>query len=355
MLGLHEGPCLLVIGLERGALLLKGLGARRNIARRTRSEGTAVSALCRDAAGRRVRQRFVERHQRFTLERPGVAASRFAVGTNGGIDDTLRLRISDQRPLRPLQVGARLGDLPLEEFAGIGRSFVAALQGRVDEAFGDPVRDRRCELRRVRIKAELDQLAFLRDLGFQARLNDCRRALEPGRRIAGLRDYIRVVAEIELLGGAFGHAPAAQQANLRRHDIIWILSGLLLLRLIGRDLDRRRIDLERHPRAIDRCGQQRDDDRRRQAKGNCAQDQPAPMLDDPQERGEIEYTCRRIGPLSRLQGLRLRRRIGSKRPRPLVRNCDAIVHSCSTRRRLLGSSVRTAGRSKGWGSSASLA
>src|SRR5215213_8700512 len=97
--------------------------------------------------------------------------------------------------LRALEVRARLGDLPLEELAGVGRGFVAPLKRRIDEALGDSVCDDRRELRRGRLKAELDQLAFLRDLGLEACHHLAAGRLQPARGIARLRDELGVVAE----------------------------------------------------------------------------------------------------------------------------------------------------------------
>ena len=86
-------------------------------------------------------------------------AGRLAVRSElPGGDDALLLRIGDERAFGLLEIAAGLVDLPLEEIAGIGGGLVAPLERGVDEAVGNAVRDQRCQLRRGRIVAELDQL-----------------------------------------------------------------------------------------------------------------------------------------------------------------------------------------------------
>src|SRR6185312_446346 len=90
-------------------------------------------------------QRAVQLDQRFALQGIGVVAGRIPVGAAAaaGRDDALLLRVSNDRPFGFLEIAAGLVDLPLEEVAGVGRSFVSPLKRGVDEAVRDAVGDQR--------------------------------------------------------------------------------------------------------------------------------------------------------------------------------------------------------------------
>ena len=99
-----------------------------------------VSAFGGDAARGRVGQRPIERNERFALKRIGVGWSRSRLPA-ASVDDALGLCIGNLLPFAALQVGPRPGDLPFEEFAGVGRCLVAPLQAGIDEAVANLVGD----------------------------------------------------------------------------------------------------------------------------------------------------------------------------------------------------------------------
>src|SRR5690349_3626721 len=173
MLGLHELPLLLILGLELGDFLAKREDAVVDVARRSGGQRLAVSTFRGHSASRCRRQCRVQLNERFALQRVGVAPRLFAVRRCGGasVDDPLLLRIGDQRALRTLKISASLVDLALEEVARVRGGLVATLKSGVDEAVGDPVRDERSKLRRSGIVAELDELSVFRSNDLQPATN----------------------------------------------------------------------------------------------------------------------------------------------------------------------------------------
>jgi hypothetical protein len=280
MLGLHEGALVLIFGFQRRSRLSQRLGVLGRV-QGSREAGRAIGALGGDPARGGLGQSPVQSDQRLPLDGIGIGRNRPCLSA-ADVDDALRLGIGYQLPFRTLQVGPGFPDLPFQEVAGIGGRLVAALEARIDEAFRHLVGDRRRQLRRFGVHAERDQLALLRHFDIQAVGNLVGCDLQPRRRIAAFANELPVVGQVEILGRAFGDAPARQQANLGC-DMVpgrdW-RSGLFTALLVH-DLDRRRIDLQRHFRPIDRRGQQCDDDRPEQAEGGRANDQPAPVGNDP--------------------------------------------------------------------------
>ena len=218
MVRLHQRALFLIFRLERGARLAQILGAGSHFGGGAHGNAGSIGALGRDPARGRLGQCLVESDQRFTLQRIGIAGG-LAVLAAAGVDDALRLGIGDQLPFGFLEIGAGLGNLPLEEIAGIGRRFIAPLQVGIDEAFGNLVGDCRRKLRGFRVEAELDQLALFRRLDIKAADNLAGGGIEARRRIAALPDERLVVGKIEILRRALSDAPARQQADLgRRHN-----------------------------------------------------------------------------------------------------------------------------------------
>src|SRR3569623_1304022 len=157
-------------------------------------------------------------------------------------------------------------------------------------------------------------------------MNLIRCGLEPRGRIALLSDEIGIVAKIQLLRRPLRDALARQQADLRDHEVQGGLDRILpLLAVLVRHLDGGRISFQRYPRPVDWSGQKRRNDGAGKSDCQSSDDQPAPMLDDPDERGEIENMRCRVSSLAAAQ-IRLAGGIMTQRPRPLLRDYDIIVH-----------------------------
>jgi hypothetical protein len=106
-----------------------------------------------------------------------------------------------------------------------------------------------------------------------------------------LRDHVGIIREIEVLCGALGDAPTLYQADLggdesRCADVRPLL--LLIAILTVGHVERGRVSFERYRCTIDGARQQGDDYRAGEPNADCAEDEPAPMVDDPDEAGEIE-------------------------------------------------------------------
>ena len=107
MLRLHQRALVLIFRLERRTRLAKRLRCRRDFARRPRRRGRPIGAFRSNAAGGRLRERFVQGDERLTLQRTRVGAP-LALARAAGVDDPLRLRIGHQLAFGPLEVGAGL-------------------------------------------------------------------------------------------------------------------------------------------------------------------------------------------------------------------------------------------------------
>src|SRR6185437_9492274 len=102
MIRLHEGALLLIVGLQLSELLLERERALRDVTGRTRRKCLPVGALGRYALRGSLGQGLVELNQGLPLQRAGVATVLLATSGSvrtGGIDDPLRLGVSDQRTL----------------------------------------------------------------------------------------------------------------------------------------------------------------------------------------------------------------------------------------------------------------
>lgn len=162
------------------------------------------------------------------------------------------LRILNQLAFRTFQVGACLGDLPLEEVAGAVRCVVAPLQARIDEAVGDPVSDLCGGLRVVGGVAEADELSFFRFLNRDSTGDLPGRGFKPVLCFAALRDEIGIGSQIKFLRDALGKAAALQQTNLRHQEVpaVDLLGAAILAVILIHHFDVRRIDLKRDKSSV---------------------------------------------------------------------------------------------------------
>ena len=218
------------------------------------------------------------------------------------IDDLLAGGVGGELALRILELLANLRKAGLQETAGIGRGFVAALQIGLDEVGADLIGDARGPRRVGVVEPDADQFGGADRIDVEPPHQVIGGALDPGgaidlggdgrgRALLGgtpaLEGEGGIGLQVQALHDAFGQGAALQQPVLGLEEFGVLHRRIGLQPLDIDDLRRVAFDLQRGFAAVDRDRQQGDQQPDGHPRQHRAQDQPLPLHRDAQQRQKL--------------------------------------------------------------------